>query len=200
MVVGDELARGTFFLNMQDGKMKLNELEKPMPLMMARGLLKNKDTWFIVGEYYKFDKEITTRSTQPFEENYNYKHNDLLVVALDESGARKFEIPLSRSYTARNFDTDLYPAFGILNGKLAVVYNDQYGKYFPNASSYANYKLPVLVYFNNDGLMEQPVHFAKELQVTNSPYILYPQLFVSSPNGLYVLGGNSSSVRGYLFK
>ena len=122
-----------------------------MPLMMARGLLKNKDTWFIVGEYYKFDKEMTTRSTQPFEENYNYKHNDLLVVALDESGARKFEIPLSRSYTARNFDTDLYPAFGILNGKLAVVYNDQYGKYFPNASSYANYKLPIiylLIFYN----------------------------------------------------
>jgi hypothetical protein len=198
VVVGDEQAKGSWWYALSKSKMLMNEFEKPVTNMNAEGLLKNGDTWFLVGEQYKATRETSTQQgTQYFEDNYMYKHNDVIVTAFDDAGTKKFEIPLSKNYSARNFDADLYPGFGILNGKLAVVYNDQYGKYFPN-SSYSTYKLPVLVFITNDGLMEQPVHFAKELDVTNSGYTLYPQLF-NAGKELLLLAGNETSIKSVVF-
>jgi hypothetical protein len=197
-VVGDEQARGTWWYNLSDGKMVMNEFEKPVTNMNAEGLLKNGNTWFLVGEQYKADQERTTQQGTSFEENYTYKHNDALVTGLDETGTKKFDIPLSKNYSGRNFDADLYPAFGIIKGKLAVVYNDQYSKFFPN-SSYSNYKLPVLVYINNDGLMEAPVHFAKQLEVGNSSFTLYPQLFKTGKDEIMMLTGNGTNIKGVVF-
>lgn len=200
VVVGDEQAKGSWWYPLSKGKMQMNEFEKPVTNMNAEGLVKNGDTWFLIGEQYKATREASTQQgTQYFEDNYTYKHNDVLVTAFDDAGTKKFEIPLSKNFSYRNFDADLYPGFGILNGKLAVVYNDQYGKYFPN-SSYTNYKLPVLVYITNDGLMEQPVHFAKELDVTNSGYTLYPQVFNSGKAELLLLSGNGTNIKSVVFQ
>jgi hypothetical protein len=196
--VGDEEALGNWWYNLSTGQMKMGQFEKPVANMNARGLLKNGNTWFLIGEQYKADKETPTQQGQYLEENYNYKHNDALVTAFDETGAGKFNLTLSKTNVARNFDADLYPAFGILNGKLAVIYNDQYGKYFPK-SSYDYYKLPVLVYINNDGLMEQPLHFEKELQTMNSSFTLYPQILNAGKNELMLLSGNGTNIRGVVF-
>lgn len=197
-VVGDVEAVGSWWYTLSKGKMQMSPFEKRMTNMTAQGLVKNGDTWFLIGEQYKAIKEAPTGSLMNVEENYTYRHNDVLVTAFDDAGTKKFDIPLSKNYTARNFDADLYPAFGVLNGKLAVVYNDQYGKYFPN-TSYDSYKLPVLVYITNDGLMEQPVQLAKELQVPGSAYTLYPQIFGAGKNELVLLQGNNESIKSVVF-
>jgi hypothetical protein len=198
-VVGDVEAIGSWWYPLSKGKMQMSPFDKRMTNMNAQGLVKNGDTWFLVGEQYKATRETPTGAgTMNMEENYTYKHNDVLVTAFDDAGTKKFDIPLSKNYSARNFDADLYPAFGILNGKLAVVYNDQYGKYFPN-TSYDNYKLPVLVFITNDGLMEQPINLATELQVPSSSYTLYPQIFGAGKNELVLLQGNNESVKSVVF-
>lgn len=200
IVVGDEEGRGSWWYSSADGKMTVHEFEKPVSNLNAFGLVKNGHTWFLVGGQYKADREAPTGvGTMKMEENYNYKHHDVWVTAFEENGARKFDIPLAKNYTARNFDADLYPAFGILNGKLAVVYNDHYGKYFPGDPS-STFKLPVLVYISNDGLMEPPVHFAKELQGTGTSYTLYPRIFTSGKKELVLLSGNGTAVKGVVFK
>ena len=200
VVVGDEQGRGTWWYSTAEGKMLLNEFEKPVPNLSALGLLRNGDTWFLVGEQYRAEREASTGvGTMQVQENYNYRHNDVLISAFESNGTLKFEIPLAKNYSARNFDVDLYPAYGIMNGKLAVVYNDHYGKYFPENPT-STFKLPVLVYINNDGLMEPPVHFKKELQGTSTSYTLYPHLFTNGNNQLVMLSGNGTGVKGVVFK
>jgi len=89
-------------------------------------------------------------------------------------------------------------ASGIINNKLALVFNDQYGKYFDD-KYHKNYKLPVEVSITNDGLMESPVLFAKELDVIVSSYTLYPQFFNDDSGQLMLLSGNNQSIKTVTF-
>ncbi len=167
----------------------------------AEGIIFNGATTYLIGEQVKADRETPTQQQGlAFEENYNYKHNDIIVTAFDNESVKKFELVLSKKFTARNFDQDLYPAYGIINNKLAVVYNDVYGKYIPN-TSYENYKVPVLVYITNDGLMEAPIHFEKEFQTTRTSYTLYPAFSATNTtSGMILLAGNGSSIKGVVIK
>lgn len=201
ITIGDDQATGSFIYTTATSKMNINLFDKPISNANAEGIVFNGNTIFLVGEQLKADRETPTQQqAMAFEENYNYRHNDIIVTAFDASDAsKKFELTLSKKFAARNFDQDLYPAFGIVNNKLAVVYNDTYGKYVPN-TSYDNYKVPVLVYINNDGLMEAPIHFDKEFQTTRSSYTLYPAFNTTNAAGIILLAGNGSSVKGVVVK
>jgi len=201
LTVGDDQATGSWSYHMTSGKLNISIFEKPISNATAQGVLFNNGTTFLVGEQLKADRETpTTQQGLAMEENYKYIHNDVLITAFDKDGVKKFDLSTSKKFTGRNFDQDLFPAYGIVNNKLALVYNDTYGKYVPN-TSYENYKVPVLVYINNDGLMEAPVHLDKEFQTTRSSYTLYPQFFVAAPtSGIIMLAGNGSSVKGVIIK
>ncbi|HEX6334771.1 MAG TPA: hypothetical protein VFZ78_11130 [Flavisolibacter sp.] len=194
----NEENNGTFLYNAATGQLQTHAFDRPLYNLKARGLVRNGNTQFLVGEQHKTENKGSAPST-PFEYNYLHQHSDILVSAFDEAGNRKFQIPLNKNFSAMNADQDLYPAFGIVNGKLAIAYNDQYGKYF-TGTSYTNSKLPVVVFINNDGLMEQPVNFEKEWQVSRNSYTLYPGWYSNSNGVLVMLSGNGSSLRGVVIK
>jgi hypothetical protein len=200
VVTIDEAAKGTWWYSAAEGKMKKYEFEKNIINTAARGMVQNGNTIFLVGEQYKPESEPRTQQQGlNFEENFRYKHSDVLVTAFNTDGTKKFEVSIPRTLTDRNFDQSLYPAFGVLNGKLAVVFNDLYEKHFPN-SGYTGYKTALLTYVTNDGLMEQPITLEKEVQTTKTYYQLYPQFFTNTKGNLVMLAGNGTEIKGAVFR
>jgi hypothetical protein len=201
ITIGDIQAIGSWIYQTSAPKVNISLFEKPVSNATAEGIVFNGNTTYLVGEQLRAEMESrTAQQGLAGEENYNYKHNDILVTAFGSDAVKKFDLNLSRNFSVRNFDQDLYPAFGVINNKLALVYNDQYGKYIPN-TSYDNYKMPMLVTITNDGLMEAPVHFDKEFQTTRTTYTLYPQFFSNGSNQhLILLAGNGTSLKGVAVK
>ena len=171
--------------------------DTPIEDLAARGIVYNGNTVFLIGEQYK-ESSVMVNTAAGLKDDFTYTHNNLLITGLDNTNwNKKFNIVLNRNWVSKNFNVDISPAFGILNGKLAVVYNDQYGKYFKSSSQD---KLPVLVFINNDGLMEQPINFAKELPAFSS-FTLFPKYFNNSKtNEMMLLGGNYETIKGIIFR
>jgi len=90
-------------------------------------------------------------------------------------------------------------ASGVINNKLSLIYNDEYGKYIDDKSRRYK-KLPVTVLITNDGLMENPVQFAEELSVKVSTYTLYPQFFSNNNGHMVLLSGNAQSIKTNIFQ
>jgi len=201
---GDPAAVGTWIFNSSktDGVKTFN-FDKGITNATARNLVYNSDVCFLVGEQYKADKVETTASgpaAANFEEIYNYTHGDIIVTGFTADGSsKKFDLSVGREWTAKNFDQDLTVASGTINNKLAVVFNDQYGKYIDDPY-HKNLKLPVAVLISNAGVMDPPVIFANELDVKVSSYTLYPQFFSNDPGHLMVLSGNSQSIKTVTFQ
>ena len=201
---GDPAAVGTWMFNSSKAnEVKTFNFDKPITNATTRNLVYNGDVLFLVGEQYKADKVETTASgpaAANFEEIYNYTHGDIIVTGFTADGnTKKFDLSVSRQWTAKNFDQDLTVASGTINNKLGVVFNDQYGKYFDDPY-HKNLKLPVAVLVSNAGAMDPPVIFANQLDVKVSSYTLYPQFFNSDPGHLMVLSGNSQSIKTVTFQ
>jgi hypothetical protein len=201
--MGDIPATGSWLFNSsKPQEIKTYKFDKPVTNLTARNIVYNGDTFFMIGEQYKEEKEpnrATGMERLRMEENYTYEHNDIVVTAFSNDGNKKFDIPVSRKWQSRNVDQEFMVASGIINNKLAIVYNDQYGKYIDDRN-YKNYKLPVAVTINNEGLMDAPVHFEKELDVKLSSYTLLPLFFSSNNNRLVLLTGNEQAVKTVTFQ
>ncbi|MDB5030060.1 hypothetical protein [Mucilaginibacter sp.] len=202
--MGDTQTTGTWLFN----SAKINEVktfnfDKPVTNLTARNIVYNGNTFYLVGEQYKAERQLSSGSSMQhlgMDESFDYSHNDIMVTGFSADGAKKFDMPLSRNpWVSHDLDQQYMVSSGLINGKLALIYNDQYGKYF-DEKSYKNYKLPVAVLITNDGLMEAPIPFAKELDVKVSTYTLYPQFFSSNGGQISVLAGNNSSVKPIVFK
>jgi hypothetical protein len=200
---------GAYLFNRQSRtRLKPFSFDKPVTNLTARNIIYNGDTFFLVGEQYKADKQqrsmgmgipSAASAMSMLEAPYDYTHQDIMVTGFTNEFTKKFEMPLSRKWTAHEFDQDLMVASGIINNKLALVYNDEYGKYIDD--KYRRYtKLPVAVLITNDGLMENPVTFANELAVKVSTYTLYPQFFSANNGRLVLLSGNAQSVKTNTFQ
>ena len=202
--MGDVQSVGTWLFNSsKPQELKTFAFEKPVTNMTARNIVYNGDTFFMVGEQYKGEKDpnrSTGMAALRMEENYTYEHGDIMVTAFSSDGNKKFDLPLSRNkWQSHNADQEFTVASGIVNNKLAVVFNDIYGKYI-EGKYYKNYKLPVAISINNDGLMDAPVHFEKELDVKLSTYTLAPLFFSADNNRLVVLTANNQSVKTVTFQ
>ncbi|WP_295794756.1 hypothetical protein [Mucilaginibacter sp.] len=202
--MGDVQAVGTWLFNSsKPQEVKTFKFDKPITNMTARNIVYNGDTFFMVGEQYKEEKEPnreTGMAALNAEENFNYEHGDIVVTAFGGDGNKKFDLPVSRNnWKSRNVDQQFMVASGIINNKLAIVFNDIYGKYIDD-KYYKNYKLPVAITINNDGLMDAPVHFAKELDVKLSTYTLLPLFSSAGGNRLVLLTGNEQSVKTVTFQ
>lgn len=196
----DTEAASAFWYSTAGQKLVAHPFARPVKNLRALGLAQNGKVQFLVGEQYKAERVPgTPQQNLNFEENYNYQHDDLQVSAFSDEGEFAFEVSLPRSWRGYNADADLVPAWGILHGKLTLVYNDQYGKYVPR-TSYDNAKLPVLVSITNDGLMEQPLHLEKEFKVPTSYTTLYPFYFLPTPSELLLLQTRGSEVEGVVFR
>lgn len=202
---GDVATMGTWLFNSsKPTEVKIFPFDKPVISLTARNIVYNGDNFFLVGEQYKEDKEATSMAAMqraPFDENFTYTHGDIQVTAFSSDGAKKFDITVSRNkWTATNFDESLMLASGIINNKLALIFNDQYGKYFTDYRELKNYKLPVAVLVNNDGLMEAPVSFVKELNSRSSYYTLLPQFFNANNGRVTVLMNTNEGIKTEIFK
>lgn len=200
---GDVKAEGTFLYNStRPQEVKTFKFDKPVTNLTARNIVYNGDTFFLVGEQYKAEKEpsrATGMAVLNAHDTYLYTHEDIQVTAFGLDGNKKFDLALSRKWPARSNDQEFMVASGIVNNKLAVIFNDQYGKYIDDKYHRNDY-LPVAILINNDGLMDTPVHFEKELDVKLSSYKLAPQFFSSYKNRVVVLNINSSSVKTATFQ
>lgn len=201
--VGDVQATGTWLFNSSKiNEVKTFNFDKPVTNVTARNIVYNGDVFFLIGEQYKADKQKGSSdaiAAMHEPEVFDYTHGDIMVTGFTLDGAKKFEMALSRKWVARDLDQDLMVTSGTINNKLALVYNDQYGKYIDDKWN-KNLKLPVAVLITNDGLMEAPVQFAKELDVKVSSYKLYPQYFNDDSGHLMLLSGNAQSVKTITFQ
>ncbi|MES2429677.1 MAG: hypothetical protein V4556_01995 [Bacteroidota bacterium] len=199
--VGEVDAFGTWYFNAsKPTEVKVFKFDKAISSMEARGIVFNGNTSYLIGEQYIADRlKQSTQQMMSFDENFDYTHKDIVVTAFDETSEKKFELRLYNNWKATNFDQSLYPAYTVMNDKLTIIYNDQYSKYFPAHSQ--SEKLPVLVAITNDGLMEAPVTFEKDLDPNKTGYQLYPQ-FVNSngKNEIVLLAGNTVGIRGVIFR
>ena len=200
-VVDDVPAVGTWYYNSsKPQEVKTFAFDKPVTSLTARNIVYNGDTFFLVGEQYKAEKDPqTSTNALTMEDNFHYDHGDIMVTGFSNDGVKKFDITVSRNkWSARNSDGEFMVASGVINNKLALVFNDQYGKYIDDRY-YKSLKLPVAVSINNNGLMEAPVHFEKELDVKVSSYTLMPLFFSASNGRVVVLSTNSQSVKTVTF-
>lgn len=207
---GDTKTVGTWlFSSTKPSEVKTYMFDSPIEVLTARNIVYNGDTFFLIGEQYKEEAEKPTGtamqqmgSFRMGDESMNYTHGNIEVTAFTNDLAKKFEMPISRGWKAHNFNLDLAIATGIMNNKLALIYNDQYGKYVDEGpyGAYKNYKLTVALLINNDGLMEAPVQFAKELDMKVTTYTLYPQFVNNNSNKLVLLSANAESVKTVTFQ
>ncbi|MDB5158127.1 MAG: hypothetical protein JWR50_2834 [Mucilaginibacter sp.] len=201
--VNDIPAVGSWYFNSsKPQEIKTYKFEKPIPALTARNIVYNGDTFFLVGEQYSADKEPSNANALQrlgMEDNYIYHHNDIVVTGFSNDGSKKFDITLNRKWSARNTDNELMVASGVINNKLAVIFNDQYGKYI-NDEYHRGRKLPVAVTIHNDGLMDAPIHFEKELDVKLSSYTLLPFFFSTYNNRMVLLSGNEQTIKTVTFQ
>ncbi|MEO6977728.1 MAG: hypothetical protein ABI113_05085 [Mucilaginibacter sp.] len=202
--MGDVQAVGTWIFNSsKPQELKTFKFDKPITNMTARNIVYNGNTFFMVGEQYKGEKDpnrSTGMAALRMEENYTYEHGDIIVTAFGDNGDKKFDLPVSRNkWVSHNVDKEFMLASGITNNKLALVFNDIYGKYIDDRD-YRHYKLPVAVTINNDGLMDAPVNFAKDLDVKYSGYVLTPLFFNNNSNRLILLTTNGQNIKTVTFQ
>lgn len=175
--------------------------EKPQEDMVPVNILSNGNTFYLVGEQYKKEKETpTSQQLLAREENFNYSYGDILVSGFSQDGQKKFNIPVSRKWAARNTFQDIPFASGIINNKLSIIFNDQFIKYGEGGDSYKHYKLPVAVSVTNDGLMEQPQALIKEFNILSNPFKLYSFFFHAGNDRMVILSADYSSVKPVIFK
>ncbi len=203
LTVGDTQAIGSYLFNSaKPNEVKTFNFDKPVTNLTARNIVYNGDTFFLIGEQYQAVKQKFTGSVlspKALVDVFDYTHQDIMVTGYTMDFNKKFEMALNRKLTAHEFDQDLMIASGVINNKLALVYNDDYGKYIDD--KYRRYnKLPIAVLITNDGLMESPVHFAEELSVKVSTYTLYPQFFSNNNGRLVLLSGNAQSIKTNTFQ
>lgn len=202
---GDIANNGTWLFNSaKPTEVKTFKSETGFASIVARKIIQNGDTFYLVGEQYKQEEIKAIKTSAPYQFNdptYKYIHGDIIVNAYSQDGSIKFEIPISRKMISNDSDPNLMVGTGVINNKLAVIYNDQYNKYFEDKLHVYSYlKVPVAVLVTNDGLMEAPIQFAKELDIKNtSTYILLPQYTVSSGGKITVLSANSKAVNTMTF-
>lgn len=201
---GEIANNGTWLFNSAiPNEVKTFKAETPVQNIIARNIIHNGDTFYLIGEQYKKEEEKTTGAISPSQlsnPNYNYTHGDISVTAFSNDGSKKFEIPISRKMNSQNFDQELMVGTGVINNKLALIYNDKYDKYFEDKyREFGHLKVPVVVLITNDGLMEAPVQFSKELDIKISTYVLLPQYTVSSNGKVTVLSANSQAVKTVIF-
>ncbi|NVO04202.1 MAG: hypothetical protein HXX09_16030 [Bacteroidetes bacterium] len=203
VTVGETKAKGVWIYRSDISEVKSTPFTNPTENLTSRGIVFNGNTFFLIGEQYKEEREsdVSKAGTTSFEYNYNYTHKDIVVTGFETSTlSKKFDVIMNKDWKSRNFNSDLFQSYGIINGKLAVIYNDNYTKYVAN-SSYNNYKLPVLNFVTNDGLMEPTIHFEKEFHMPDYSFTLFPQLFCNKGNDeIIVLGKNQSGLSGVIFK
>jgi hypothetical protein len=207
--IGETAAKGTWIYDSgQNNSVKTSPLDNPIENLTARSIFFNGNTAFLVGEQYKEDKTSVPTppgGTPTFNYNYTYDYKDMVVTGYDAANwNKKFNVVLNRNWTGRNYNDDLPAVFGILNGKFTAVYNDEYTKYFPKATSYSNTKLPVLVSVTNDGLMEEPVNYETIFRATDySGFTLMPKFSSNEiSNDFLILGYNrrDNYILGHVFK
>ncbi|SMC94697.1 hypothetical protein [Pedobacter nyackensis] len=203
-VAGEIANNGMWLFNSSvPNEVKIFKAETAVQNIIARNIVYNGDTFFLIGEQYKKEEVKTSGTISPSQlsnPNYNYTHGDINVTAFSNDGSKKFEIPISRKMSSQNFDQELMVGTGVINNKLALIYNDQYNKYFEDKyHEFTRLKVPVAVLVTNDGLMEAPVQFSKELDIKMSSYTLLPQYTVSSNGKVTVLSANSQAVKTVTF-
>lgn len=201
---GEPTNNGTWLFNSsKPNEVKTFKTEGAIQNITARNIIFNGDTFYLIGEEYKREQERKTGTVSPQElsdPNYTYTHGVINVTAFSQDGGRKFEIPIIRKMVSNNFNQELMVGTGVINNKLALIYNDQYDKYFEDKyREFTRLKVPVAVLITNDGLMEAPVQFSKELDIKASTYILLPQYTVSGNGKLTVLSANSQAVKTVTF-
>lgn len=201
--MGDIKSVGTWLFNSEKpSEVKTFNFDQAITNLTARNILFNGDTFYLVGEQYKSEKQPNTatgmaRLNAP--DVFDYFHEDIMVTGYGTDGSKKFEMPVSRRWKTTATDPQFMIASGIINGKLALVYNDLHGKYIDDRRN-KDLLLPVALLITNDGLMEAPVHFAKELDVKLSSYVLSPQFFSAAQDKLIVLSLNSQAVKTITFQ
>ncbi|HEY0055628.1 MAG TPA: hypothetical protein VGB63_09750 [Pedobacter sp.] len=198
---GNSISGTWNFNSSKPAEVKTEPFEKPIENLVPSSLLLNGNTYYLIGEQYTKSRETpTSQQVLAREENFNFTYGDIVVIAFDEGGLKKFQIPLSRNLSARNVYQDLAIATGILNNKLTLIYNDQYNKYVNSGNEYKYVKLPVATSITNDGLMEQPSAYSKEFDVLNTSYKLYPLFNSTSNNRMVLLSADDSNIKAAVFK
>lgn len=201
--MGDIKAVGTWLFNSEKpSEVKTFNFEQAITNLTARNLVFNGDTFYLIGEQYKSEKQPITatgmaRLNAP--EVFDYFHEDIIVTGYSADGNKKFEMPVSRKWKTTATDQQFMIASGIINGKLGLIYNDLHGKYIDDKYN-KHLLLPVALLITNDGLMEAPVNFAKELDVKLSSYVLSPQFFSAAQDKLVVLSLNAQAVKTITFQ
>lgn len=192
---GDQQASGIFFFSnkgLSDKNLKVFTLDKPISNLTPQQLLINGNTVFLVAEQYKSERETPAATAAVGDFNYNITHGNNIVVAMDGDGIKKFQLEMSKNFTARNFDQLYHTSWTICNGKLTAIYNDEKKKYFPGIE----YGLvPLFVQITNDGLMQAPVIFKDDIAIP-SGYTLFPQYSVQdATNQISLLMNNGTDLK-----
>lgn len=194
---GDVQAIGTYlFSSAKPSEIKTSLFEKPITNLVASEIVYNGDTFFLLGEQIKLNKQ--TGST-PATDVYEYSYENIMVTAYTNELTKKFEMPVSRKWKTTDFHRDLKFASGIINNKLTLIFNDEYTKHI-NDQAYKGVKLPIGIQITNDGLMEAPVTFVKELDLMTSSYVLCPGFFSYSNGRLVLLSSNEQTIKTSIFQ
>lgn len=179
--VGEKTATSIFYFvneNKTQSVSKTFLLNSPVENLCSRKILFEGNTIFFTAEQFKEEKITPTAaaSTASFDYNYTYTHKNEYIFGIGTDGSKKFELNLSKDFTASNFDKQYWSTYFLANGKFNIIYNDLSKKY---SDYYEQNITPVLVQINSDGLMGSPILFQNNLKV---PYnmTLYPVYFVQN--------------------
>ena len=199
-VGSDRTIKGTFTYNSSNNEIKTKVFSSPINNLAARGIVLNNSTIFLIGEQYKVSSEVipTQPRTSP-QYKYTYENKNILITGFDDKLNHKFDIVVNKDWTSVNSNIECGVGFGIMNEKLSLVYNDQYGKYF-QTTTYNQSKLPVVVQISNEGLMDQPISFTNEFSYSNPICTLMPSIFLNQNNIMIVLAKYGGSLRGVKFQ
>jgi len=169
--MGEAQIKGCFYYNSESCKdIQVSPISTPTENLIARSLTEVENTVYLLGENYK-EKKVDVPGQLGFY-NYYYTHKDINSVGFEANGTKKIDVILSRNYSEVSSETELMPVAAVIKSKYAVFFVDNLAKYDP-ARNGSTYRVPVLVYINNNGLMESPLHFSKEFSSTKDGFSLF---------------------------
>lgn len=162
---GDPKTFGVFYYTMKNKTENVFQsfaLDTPVENLVARKILFTQSTAFLVTEQYKSVADPVPAGTTTVTYNYTITHKSNFVIGMDLTGVKKFQIELQKDFSTRNADHQNHAAAFICNGKLTMIYNDDYKKYNPDG--YGG-QIPVLVQITDDGLSSSPLVFKDNLSI-----------------------------------
>lgn len=190
---GEVKANALFYFytsKLTEGITNFTALDAPVENLMARKIVFNGNTTYLISEQFKEERKPKNNSsgTLSTETDFIYTSKSNFVFGFSEEGVKKFYIELTRNIAGYNALQHMQTGVFVVNDKLTLVYSDERNR--KDLNYHSNPYTHTVAQITNDGLLQTPVQLDSKAGLDDY-YVFYPGLSVlNNQNQIKVLTKN----------